>query len=470
MGLSHEEYSLHWGFVVLAAKFCHWAIMTGLLKSFSIFIPHLVKLMGTSYAIIGLVCCMADSLGCLAAPVASFISNRISPRLLGAVGAILCSGGVIGASFCTSIIHFGICMVAIGVGNVFLVFTLTTNLHEHFPVKFDVINTISLVGSPCGAFITPVITENLLEIYGLSGTILILGGFSLNFMISALVLRPPRSRRRRKKKSDQEIEYIPVQKLDRDTDRGEAVDEANDLRETSTQSDTGDIQIKPKTTSLITHILDITNLSVLRRVPIFALLLFPNFLMMIVWMGWTLFLVPHAESLGISQAQAAYLAMLGGIGGITGLICTSVFLMFYPRVGLRLPAVTSLIGSIVFFLDLASSQYVFQAIHAFLVGFLVYHTSVYIVVGVKYALPDEDFAMGLGLALFAYAVGNIVGGMGSGLIYDLTQDYKLVFVALGVAEVLISFTYICFVIAQNYQRKKKEALAMEEANVAGHKL
>lgn len=131
-------------------------------------------------------------------------------------------------------------------------------------------------------------------------------------------------------------------------------------------------------------------------------------------MGWTLFLVPHAESLGISQAQAAYLAMLGGIGGITGLVCTSVFLMFYPRVGVRLPAVTSLIGSIVFFLDLASSQYVFQAIHAFLVGFLVNHTSVYVVLGVKYALPDEDFAMGLGLAIFAYAVGNIVGGMGSG--------------------------------------------------------
>ena len=237
----------------------------------------------------------------------------------------------------------------VGLGNVFLLITLTTNLHEHFPVKFDVINTISLVGSPTGAFITPVITENLLQIYGLSGTILILGGFSLHFMISALVLRPPRGRRRRKKKSDQEIEYnIPVQKLDRDTDRGEAVDEANDLRETSTQSDIRDIQIKPKTTSLITHILDITNLSVLRRAPIFALLLFPNFLLMIVWMGWTLFLVPHAESLGISQAQAAYLAMLGGIGGITGLVCTSVFLMFYPRVGVRLPAVTSLIGSVVF--------------------------------------------------------------------------------------------------------------------------
>ena len=57
-----------------------------------------------------------------------------------------------------------------------------------------------------------------------------------------------------------------------------------------------------------------------------------------------------------------------------------------------------------------------------------------------------------------------------GLIYDLTQDYKLVFVALGVAEVLISLSYISFVIAQNYQRKKKEALTLEEANVAGHKL
>ncbi|XP_041484912.1 monocarboxylate transporter 2-like [Lytechinus variegatus] len=459
MGLSHEEYSCHWGFVVLAGKFCHWAIMTGLLKSFSIFIPHLVELMGTSYAVIGLVCSVADSLGCLAAPLGAFILKRVTARNLGVFGALLCSSGMIGAAFCTRVLPLGVCMATLGLGNVFLVITITTNLHQHFPAKFDVINTISLIGSPTGAFITPVITENLLEIYGLAGTILILGGLSFNLVVCALVLRPPRRKRRWKGEND--IEYMRVQKPDTDADKSEAVEDGvNSVPDMSSKSNTDDIKTKQRTTSWIDYIFDITNLSVLRRTPSFVLLLLPNLLMMVVWMGWTLFLVPHAESLGISQSKAAYLAMLGGFGGITGLICTSIFLVFYPQVALKLPAATSLIGAFVFFLDLASSHYVFQAIHAFLIGVLIYHTSVYISVGVKYALPDEDFTMGLGLAVFFYAIGTITGGMGSGLIYDLTQDYKLVFVAFGLAEILISIFYIGFVVVQSCQRKKREALSL----------
>ncbi|XP_063968663.1 monocarboxylate transporter 2-like [Lytechinus pictus] len=444
--------------------------MTGLLKSFSIFIPHLVELMGTSYAVIGLVCSVADSLGCLAAPLGAFILKRVTARKLGVFGALLCSSGTIGAAFCTRVLPLGVCMATLGLGNVFLVITITTNLHQHFLAKFDVINTISLIGSPTGAFITPVITENLLEIYGLAGTILILGGLSLNLVVCALVLRPPR-RKKRWKKGENDIEYMRVQKRYNDANKREAVEDGvNSVHDMSSKSNTDDIKTKQRTTSWIDYIFDITNLSVLRRTPSFVLLLLPNLLMMVVWMGWTLFLVPHAESLGISQSRAAYLAMLGGIGGITGLVCTSIFLVFYPQVGLKLPAATSLIGAFVFFLDLASSHYVFQAIHAFLIGVLIYHTSVYISVGVKYALPNEDFTMGFGLALFFYAIGTITGGMGSGLIYDLTQDYKLVFVAFGLAEVLISLCYIGFVVVQSCQRKKKEDLTLNGSKHLEYKL
>ncbi|XP_071509911.1 monocarboxylate transporter 2-like [Diadema antillarum] len=114
------------------------------------------------------------------APFASYLVKRTSPRKAAFLGAISCSVGLVSASFSKSEMALGFSMAFLGVGNNVLVICTTLGINEHFSIRFGMINTLAIMGSPVGAFLLPVVSEKLFEYYGLCGTIFILASLYMN--------------------------------------------------------------------------------------------------------------------------------------------------------------------------------------------------------------------------------------------------------------------------------------------------
>ncbi|XP_071508560.1 monocarboxylate transporter 12-like [Diadema antillarum] len=381
-------------------------------------------------------------------PFLSYLVKRTSPRKAAFLGAISCSVGLVSASFSKSAVALGFSMSFLGIGNNILIICTILGINEHFPVRFGVINTLAIMGSPVGAFLLPVVSEKLFEYYGLWGTIFILASLYMNTFACAATLRPLTKSSAPEKLVD--FKQLPTSESNH-----------REVQNCPTE-DIGYNGVPPKKdrrrnflARYSTYLCQATNLSVLHRSPLFSLFVISNFFLMAVWAGWTLFLVPHAEYLGISQSNGSYLAMIGGIGGFFGLAISSSLLYFKPNSGVDAAAVSGLVGSVVFFFDYIDSSFPFQAMHAFIIGFILYSQCALIVVGVKYAVPPEDFNMGLGLTLVAYGAGTLTGSFVTGLLFDVTSDYRLAFVVFGIAELLMFFCYFTYALLTRFSAKYK---------------
>ncbi|XP_071497941.1 monocarboxylate transporter 2-like [Diadema antillarum] len=379
-------------------------------------------------------------------PFLSYLIKRTSPRKAAFLGAISCSVGLVSAAFSKSEIALGFSMAFLGIGNNILIICTILGINEHFPVRFGVINTLAIMGSPVGAFLLPVVSEKLFEYYGLWGTIFILGSLYMNTFVCAATLRPLTKSSAPEKCAD--FKQLPTSESNHGEVKNYPVE------------DVGYNGVSPKRDRrrnflACTYLCQATNLSVLHRSPLFSLFIISNFFLMAVWAGWTLFLVPHAEYLGMSQTNGSYLAMIGGIGGFFGLAISSSVLFFKPNSGVDAAAVSGVVGSVVFFLDYIDSSFSFQAVHAFIIGFILYSQCALIVVGVKYAVPPEDFNMGLGLTLVANGAGTLTGSFVTGLLFDVTSDYRLAFVVFGIAELLMFFCYFTYALLTRFSTKYK---------------
>ncbi|XP_072174306.1 monocarboxylate transporter 2-like [Diadema setosum] len=382
----------------------------------------------------------------LTAPFVSYLVKRTSPRKAAFLGAISCSVGLVSAAFSKSEMALGFSMAFLGVGNNVLVICTTLGINEHFSIRFGMINTLSLLGSPVGAFLLPVVSEKLFEYYGLWGTIFILASLYMNTFVCAGTLRPLTKSSAPEKRAD--FKQLPTS----ESNHGEVQNyPAEDVGYNGVPPD-GD---RRHNFVACTYLCQATNLSVFHRSPLFSLFIISNFFLLAVWVGWTLFLVPHAEYLGMSQSNGSYLAMIGGMGGFFGLAISSLMLFFKPNIGVDAGAVSSVICSVVFFLDYIDSSFPFQAVHAFIIGFILYSQSALVVVSVKYAVPPEDFNMGLGLSFVAYGAGSLTGSFVTGLLFDVTSDYRLAFVVFGIAELLMFFCYLTYSLLTRFSTKYK---------------
>ncbi|XP_052748048.1 monocarboxylate transporter 12 [Galleria mellonella] len=188
-----------YGWVVVFGAFMVQFWVAGLFKSYGVLYVEIMETFPDSSESVASWIPAALSTLCLAlAPLSSALCEKYSCRLVVFIGGLFCATGLALSYFSTGLLHlllsFGV-MTGIGGG-------LSTTpgiviVSQYFDKHRALANGICVSGTAAGSFVFPMLIEKLVDMYGLHGTVLLLGGGMLHVCVSATLYRPPPTIRER---------------------------------------------------------------------------------------------------------------------------------------------------------------------------------------------------------------------------------------------------------------------------------
>ncbi|XP_071494455.1 monocarboxylate transporter 12-like [Diadema antillarum] len=362
-----------WRYVIALSKFTLMFLDAGLAKSFGVLLPVMITRYNTDYKTMGIICSMPATLAYLA-----------------------------------------------GFGMALSFLPVYVTLNDYFPVSFIFYNTMTLFGLTLGAFCLPVIVERSLEAYGQRGAFLILGGICLNAVACGAVVRPPTDLSEMKKKEEE---------MKRE---GQLIEDS-----TGSSLATNSVQNMETSSGCAKSLLKRLKSLIFFSEPKFGLVTPAVFLTSYVLYAWMLFLVPQAEWLGIEPSRAVFLSSIAGISGIFGRILFLVLVRWELNPTLIFVH-CCFICSVSFFVLTLKATYVYQAVNASIQGFFMFildslpHT-----LTKKTVRRQENISKALSTMCITSGIGALFGDLLSGLIFDVTGSYTVVFMAFGLAEIVI---------------------------------
>ena len=130
--------------------------------------------------------------------------------------------------------------------------------------------------------------------------------------------------------------------------------------------------------------------------------------------AWALYLVPHAEQLGITPSRAVFLSSIGGIGGIIGRTIAVILLIKKVHM-FKIYIIVGFITSLSFFLDFVGKTFIIRSVWAFFQGLCFFVLDTADPTFLKLTLVDErNFSFGLGLVMLMKGFGNVSAGLITG--------------------------------------------------------
>ena len=262
----------------------------------------------------------------------------------------------------------------------------------------------------------PVIVERSLEAYGFSGAFLILGGICLNTVACGAAMRPRKDFAKPLDPLDpEELNELMSDKDNVSTPPVEdtSVDMVDDHQKSTTESSSAH---KEWLRFFIRKLKSCVGLFVAE--PLYTLAIPAIMFDCYVLYAWMLFLVPHAEWLGIERSRAVFLSSTAGIAGIFGRILYLVLLRFNVD-NILIFTVSCTIAALSFFISSVSLTYAYQAVMALIQGFMMF-----IIDALPHALmkitkkKDENLPSAIASNLFFVGVGATIGDILSGIVTD----------------------------------------------------
>ncbi|XP_006821307.1 monocarboxylate transporter 13-like [Saccoglossus kowalevskii] len=180
-----------WGWFVVIGSNIAIMICAGLPPSMGPVLSILSEVFDSNVSdtswVLSLAICMVNITG----PLASALTNKFGTRSVVALGAMLSCIGMIMSSFASSVsylcISYGF-ITGIGYG---LAFTPSIGiLGVYFHRRFALANALAFTGTSTGFFIFPSVLRYLLDIYGWTGTFVVLTGLSANLFVCAALFQP----------------------------------------------------------------------------------------------------------------------------------------------------------------------------------------------------------------------------------------------------------------------------------------
>ncbi|XP_030849712.1 monocarboxylate transporter 12-like [Strongylocentrotus purpuratus] len=448
----------YWGYWIVVAKSVVLFIVTGIAKSFGVFIPTMVERLESDYATVGLICSLPATSMYLLSPFVTLVLKKINHRVVAMLGGVLCGSCIIASAFFKNSVTVGVCLALSGVGLSMTYMPTVIALNDFFREKFVLMNTITLYGYTTGSMLLPIIMERSFEAYGYVGAFIILGGIAFNlFACGATIRKAPRNAATNEGRSDNEVkekqkclskgepsmqtEGICYREEEEEVEREEDKEEddseecvlekrrliQNERRNTSTQETSPNARSSWTSSAFQTG----KRFCGILNEPLYLFTIPINFLCLFSMYSWMLFLVPHAEHLGIPPSKAIFLSTIGGIGGIIG---RTIFIILVGK-GINVYVVyiaIGLIGTASFLLDFISSAYAVRATLAFVQGFSFFIEDAIMSSLFKDAVFDNrNFNMAVALGLFAGGLGATCAGTITGYLFDVTQSFTMVFIIVG---------------------------------------
>ncbi|XP_011681635.2 uncharacterized protein LOC105446449 [Strongylocentrotus purpuratus] len=172
--------------------------------------------------------------------------------------------------------------------------------------------------------------------------------------------------------------------------------------------------------------------------------------------AWVLFLVPHAEQLGITPSRAVFLSSIGGISGIIGRTIAVILLVKKVHM-LKIYITVGFITSLSFFLDFVGESFIIRSVWAFIQGLCFFVLDTSDATFLKLTLVDEsNFSFGLGLVMLMHGSGNISAGLLTGALFDVIQSYTIVFMMTGIPVLFFTINTVVISVLLNRRVKSKQ--------------
>lgn len=175
--------------LVLVAS-CFVVLCVGSLYAWSVFAgpmaEYLSALTGRQITSLAIVFTVANAVGPVTMISGGAINDRLGPRLVLLVGALLFGFGMIGAGFCKSVPALIICYgLGVGLGNGMIYGTIVSNAVKFFPDKSGFVGGLTTACYGGSSILIPPVANALMQHMGVTAAFRLLGSVMLVVLCSA---------------------------------------------------------------------------------------------------------------------------------------------------------------------------------------------------------------------------------------------------------------------------------------------
>ncbi|XP_011663681.2 monocarboxylate transporter 12-like [Strongylocentrotus purpuratus] len=447
----------------------------------------MVERLESDYATVGFICSLPATFMCLGCPFVTLVLPKINHRFVALLGGGLCGLCIIASAFFKNSVAVGIFLASSGVGLSMTFMPTVIALNDFFREKFVLVNTITLYGYTAGSMLLPIVMERSFEAYGYVGAFIILGGITFNLVAcGATIRKAPRNAAVNKGKSHVKVnekrkclfegesskQTESISYHNEEEEENEKKEEEEEEQEEESSEDcvleerhliqTERRNISKQETSSNDRLSRKSSVFQtgkrscgLLNEPLYLFTIPIHFLIIFSIYAWMLFLVPHAEHLGIPPSKAVFLSTIGGIGGI---ISRTIFIILVDK-GINVYVVyiaIGLIGTASFLLDFISSAYAVRATLAFVQGSTFFIEDAIMATLFKDAVfDDRNFNMAVAVSQLAQGLGAISAGTFTGYLFDVTQSFTKVFIIVGFIHVVM--VVHLFIVSILIKRRRQDA-------------
>ncbi|KAM3621684.1 uncharacterized protein V6R79_014502 [Siganus canaliculatus] len=189
--LVHKPPDGGWGWMVVIGAHISIGFAYSTPKVLSIFFKEIQDDLGSSSSEIAWISSIMLAAMYAGGPVSSMLVGRFGSRPVVMTGGLMCGFSMITASFGTSIIYLYLCIGIIGGCGLALNLNASlTMISQYFLVKRPLANGLAMAGSPVFLCLMAPVNQYLLNMFGWRGSLLILGGLSLNCCVAGALMRP----------------------------------------------------------------------------------------------------------------------------------------------------------------------------------------------------------------------------------------------------------------------------------------
>uniref|UniRef100_A0A3B1JCA9 Zgc:114041 n=1 Tax=Astyanax mexicanus TaxID=7994 RepID=A0A3B1JCA9_ASTMX len=405
-----------YGWVVVTSAFFTMGLTTSVLRNFGLFFLHIQNYYSVPTSTVSWVTSTGIATFHLGAPVAGALSVYLTQRGVIMIGAALAASGMIIASFGLSLPWMYLSIgVLQGLGVSFCWMPTNSMVSHYFKRWRPVAFSISSSGECVFSMAFSPFFQWLIEAYSWQGALLIIGGLQLNLWVCGALMRPltPKA-----------------------SPQGKLMEDSKELDQS------GPSKKAPFQWSLIRR-------PELLLYIVFATLATAGFFIP------PLFLVPHANHLGVEQYWTASLLSVLSLSDLLGRLAGGWLANLQLLRNLQqLAMAATLLGVVLLLLPIGQSYWaivVFTALYGFLFGSVVavHITSIVDIVGLV------GFDSALGLFMLFRSSGALVALPAAGWVADRFNDFSAAFYLAGFCIILSAIFVV--VVDKLVENKKKNA-------------